>query len=430
MLYTRKSGRRPNWPRIIGAIVVLAVIIGGIVLGVNYLPGMLSGDNDTSPTPVDTSPTPGITPSAQPQDSPDPSDSTSPDPSQDAALTGTRTFTLSAVGDIMTHSAITQAARSGNGYDYAPFFQWVKEYVSGADIALGALNAPITDAAASDTNAPLALAQALNDAGFDAMALCGDMMLGQGATGVGNSATALNDAGIKPAGAGDIAMLKVNDLNIAVLSFAQGVKDTPEGYESAIRLLNDANIAADMQKAKDNKADIIIAYIHGDSAAGATTGDEQKAWAKKLGDAGAHIVLGAYGNVAQGMEYIDAANADGSTRKVLVAYSLGDFLSHFRTNNKDCGIILNLTVTKDMASGVVSVTTAQYMPTYILRYSSQGKYHFEILPAADYSGARHLGMNNDAKARAKKVYETLTTTIGTQVATPIPMADLLPESLR
>ena len=74
-------------------------------------------------------------------------------------------------GDLMGHLPLHSAALQSNGsYDYAPCFQYVKDYIQSADVAI--VNLEVTLAGKPYTgypcfSAPDAIAEAAHQAGFD-----------------------------------------------------------------------------------------------------------------------------------------------------------------------------------------------------------------------------------------------------------------------
>ena len=107
---------------------------------------------------------------------------------------------------------------------------------------------------------------------------------------------------------------------------------------------------------------------------------------------------------------------DGSVGHGIVAYCLGNFVSEYREQYNDSGIILSLNITKDNETGEVTIATPEYIPTYINRVSSGAELKFEVLPIYKYTTGSAL----DAAAlnRMNAAYGEIKAVIGSEAATP------------
>ncbi|TSA28944.1 MAG: hypothetical protein D4R68_03080, partial [Ignavibacteriales bacterium] len=66
--------------------------------------------------------------------------------------------------------------------------------------------------------------------------------------------------------------------------------------------------------------------------------------------------------------------------KGLIAYSLGNFISNQRWRYSDAGVILNLTVTKNILTHDVKLTHETILPTWVFKGKVESKDQFVILP--------------------------------------------------
>jgi len=91
---------------------------------------------------------------------------------------------------------------------------------------------------------------------------------------------------------------------------------------------------------------------------------------------------------------------------------LGNFVSAQRKQYTDCGIIVKLNLVKNLATGVVSIQKANYIPTYV---STQNG--FRILSVSDAiesfknKNINHLSYTSSSieQARIKEVWSETTT---------------------
>ena len=102
-----------------------------------------------------------------------------------------------------------------------------------ADLAFGNLETALYDQGESDKcehsglpeqchafRAPTSFAPALAAAGFDVLSVENNHATDFGTRGMLTTTAALHDAGIAPAGAGHVAVLKANGLEVALVAFA------------------------------------------------------------------------------------------------------------------------------------------------------------------------------------------------------------------
>src|SRR6266480_3404803 len=110
-------------------------------------------------------------------------------------------FTVEASGDLLIHSPVWERALSlgGGTYDFAPLFGRIRSYVRGADLALCHVETPMTPAPPTSYpifNTPPELARAIAETGWDACDTASNHSLDQGQTGIDETGTALDRAGV------------------------------------------------------------------------------------------------------------------------------------------------------------------------------------------------------------------------------------------
>lgn len=438
MLYTRRKTKKPqpNWTRII--LTVLALFVIG--LSTYFLSEGLRGpegakpqslapeevnvklpDEEASPAPQESpaaaTPAPAKTNSPAPQTTPTATPATPTPP----PLTGQRRMTFGAVGDIVSGEFMLKAAKTGNGYDYTEMFKRMQPYLEMQDYTLANIGSAIADDGKyGESAAPVQLLDALKAAGFDALSLACEHSLDGGVEGAMETAGLVKDMGLEACGvyasSADYAkplILEGQDLRVALLSYTEKTLQTPDGAADVVKYLDDAALKADMEAihAEEKGVDFVIAMVHwGDDKASEVT-DAQKQWAQKLADAGVDVILGANKQL-QPLEEIQAQ--DG--RKTLVAYSLGNFLTQVRTGGRDASAVLSFTLMKDFDSGKTAIESVRYTPSWILRYSIVGKYHFEILPVHEFREKRYENLAPEARTRMLQATQEVQTAFGTTVA--------------
>jgi len=236
-------------------------------------------------------------------------------------------FTLVASGDILLGGSAAPVLKQ-RGFDFP--FAATRAILSDADLAVGNLEAPLTD---SDDEfgdkrfrfkVPPAAAAALRDAGFDVLTLANNHLGDFGPQGVLDTVTTLRDAGLKSAGAGrnlaqarEPALVTVGDQTVALLAYSNTFPTefyatathpgTAPGYPS--------HVVADIRKARA-LADVVIVSFHWGGEALVEPKDYQQNLGRQAIDAGAQVVLGHHPHVLQGVEFYHGG---------VIYYSLGNF---------------------------------------------------------------------------------------------------------
>lgn len=345
-------------------------------------------------------------------------------PEEPPKPTGKTTLTISVVGDIMAHMPQVDAARQDDGtYDFKPVFQDVKPYLEKADIAMGNLETTISNDEIGYTGyprfrTPEAILEALKYAGFDVITTANNHSLDGVEFGVENTLNKLDEYGFLHTGTArspeereQVLIVEKNDIKIAILAYTYGTN----GMEAAVdkekltymvNYLNDeARIKQDIKKAREQGAEVVIGCIHWGDEYVRQPSDTQKQIADRLFSYGMDIIFGSHPHVLQPMYRKTITDPDGSEREVFVIYSLGNFVSNQRDRYRDSGVILNLEIVKDYDAQTVGLGKIDYIPTWVHKYTENGKLHYRILPVADYMDQNLIG---DAEQRIKEVWHETT----------------------
>jgi poly-gamma-glutamate synthesis protein (capsule biosynthesis protein) len=233
-----------------------------------------------------------------------------------------------AVGDMMLDGSAREFMRR-HGYDYA--FAGVRALLEG-DLLIGNLEGPLTTRGTPLTekkysfrSPPRPVAQALADAGFDAVTLANNHTLDFGYEGLFDTIDALNAVGIPYIGAGKNlaaarrgAMLDINGQKVGLLGYSNtfpqefwAEKDRPgTAFGHAL------HVREDVQRLLAEGADIVIASFHWGRERHTELRDYQPLLAHAAIDAGAALVIGHHPHILQAVERYK----DG-----LILYSMGNF---------------------------------------------------------------------------------------------------------
>ncbi len=375
------------------AVVIALLFVAGSVAGI-FATGGSSADPPL-PTPTPPSQDPGIV-------EPGP-DEPEPEPEPDI-----RTMTLLAVGDITAHlTQINQAHLGDDEYDFTPSFEIIAPYIEAVDLSVGSLETCQASPSISFMgytgytafpcfNAPLALSEALTQAGFDLMAMANNHSLDRGLTGLKETLENVRGLGLTTFGTHlneeeqmTPVIKEFNGINVAFLSytFSTNAIPVPQGHEYSVNYIENFNtvvpIVEEMERARRDGADLIAIYMHWGAMYVTEPHPHLRTVAGQLAEAGADLILGSHPHVVQPMEWFYNEEPDGSTRISLATYSMGNFVSnqHYPANPTDLvqyGKILNFEISKDMESGATWISGVDYEITWVHR-----GWRHRILPLSD-----------------------------------------------
>lgn len=302
------------------------------------------------------------------------------------------TFTLTALGDVLCHNTQYWDAldKSTNTYDFSYVFENVKEYTNKADVTIANLETSFADAPYSNYptfNSPASLATALKDIGIDIITTAGNHCLDKGFKGLSETINVLDKNEIEHLGtyktAEDQEKLFVKDLNGAKVAFIDYTYGTngipvPTGKEFCVNIIDKEKIKDEIEKAKDQKVDVIIACMHWGQEYHTTQTKEQEDLADFLFQNGVDIIIGNHPHVIEPFETKEVTMPDGTKKQCFVAYALGNFTADQNYANTRDSIIINLKITKK-ADGTVSIDSSDYIPLYIYKNPALSIKKFKVI---------------------------------------------------
>lgn len=308
---------------------------------------------------------------------------------------------LLAVGDIMMHIPQTRSGYDPDTgtYNFDSFFSEVREILTEGDWVFGNLETPLAgeDLGYSGYplfNAPPELADALKNAGFQVLATANNHALDRKETGVLRTLEHLRSRGLVPVGtaasaeeAERIAIETRNGIALAFLAYTYGTNGIPlpEGKPYLVSLIDESRMAEQIRQARELGADAVAVSVHFGQEYQSRPNEEQKRLAEHLVRAGADIVLGSHPHVLQPYEWIETTADNGETRKGIVIYSMGNFISNqdrstIQNKPTEVGVIFEVGIRKRIPEGDVTITDPRIMPTYVHKFNAGGKLRYRVLP--------------------------------------------------
>ena len=293
------------------------------------------------------------------------------------------TFTMTALGDSLCHNTqYWDAYNKETGvYDFSYVYEDIMSYTKASDITIGSLE---TTFAGEDRgysnyptfNTPDSLAEALKNIGVDIISLAGNHALDYGYTGLCRTIDVLDNVGISHLGtyktAEDqekILVQNVKGLNIAFINYTYGTNGIPlpSGKDHCVNLIDKDLIKKQIEQAKSQNVDIIVACMHWGTEYRTTANSEQE-------------------------ELADFLFENGVEKEVFVVYALGNFTADQRDEITRDSAILNLTITKN-SDNKISIDKVNYVPIYMYKNSNASLHKFKILDIEKTIAAYDSGLN-------------------------------------
>jgi capsule synthesis protein PGA_cap len=288
-----------------------------------------------------------------------------------------KSFTMAAVGDVLTHEGLAIRARkyagSKGGFDFRPMFEKVKPALSAADVAVCNVESPISKNNQNLSyyprfHVPHEIALAVVDSGFDVCSTANNHAIDVGPDGVVETLEALDAAHLAHAGTGRTpeeaskpAMLEVKGLRLAFLSYTFSLNGLtlPADKKWMVNLIDSARMLADARSAKAAGAQFVVVSIHWGTEYQADPNEQQRRVAEDLlKSPDVDLILGSHVHVIQPVAKVG---------EKFVLYGMGNFISRQAAyccpaETQD-GVIFHFAV-EEVPGGAV-VRKVSYTPTWV-----------------------------------------------------------------
>ncbi|MCC8016138.1 MAG: CapA family protein [Clostridiales bacterium] len=302
---------------------------------------------------------------------------------------------LVAAGDNLIHNTLIAAGEKDDGtYDYSSFYQYIKNDISAADIAvinqetmLGGSDFEYTGYPMFNT--PWEVGEAAIDAGFDIFTCATNHSMDVGFSGIEQECKFFDEhPKVVHVGTNDteedyntVTYYEKNSIKFAVLNYTYGTNgiSLPESKPWCVNMIDKDKITSDVNTAKQN-ADVIIVFPHWGTENSTSVSDYQKEYVQLFSDLGVDIVIGAHPHVLQSVEWVENKTTG---KKMLVYYSLGNFISHQTSLNQLCGGMAQITIEKN--GDEISVTNAKLAPVVCWYKATGADYQFAVYKLSDYT---------------------------------------------
>lgn len=300
---------------------------------------------------------------------------------------------LMAVGDIMAHNSILNAAYNPytKSFDFNPLLADTKPVFHEADFVIGNLETRLAGEGEVNVagrsvrgytsyplvNSPEQLAYDLKNAGFSLLITANNHALDRAEEGIIKTNENIEKAGLIQTGTfsnwedhDKVRILEKNGIRLAVFAYTYGTNgiSISKNKEYLVNLIDFQKIKKDFASARKENADLIVCSLHFGNEYWRTPSKEQEITADKVYDLGADIILGSHPHVVQ--PYVMKKNG-------VIAYSLGNFISGQARKYTDLGMIFQVDIKKECCP---EITEVKALPTEVFRENAYGKTSTRVLP--------------------------------------------------
>lgn len=345
-------------------------------------------------------------------------------------------ITINAIGDIMVHDSQIKSAKKRNGnFSFDNVFSEIKPYTEMPDFTIGNLETTISTPEKGYSGypyfrSPEQLLEALKFSGFDVLTTANNHCLDGGESGANYTLDQLDKYGFIHTGTArnnqernHIIILEKNEIRVAILAYTYGTNSRErlalnDKLNCIVNFSKDKEtIFNDIQAAKNAGVHKIIVCMHWGSEGQRIPNKEQKEMADELFSMGADIILGSHPHMLQPIERKKITTDYGEEKEVLLAYSLGNFISNQQSKYKDSGIILSINIVRNEESGKVEIKDIYYIPTWVHKYIYSDKTEYRILPVGKFLYDKTLDVKS--QKRIQNVWREIITLLGNENAKPI-----------
>lgn len=347
---------------------------------------------------------------------------------------------IGSVGDIMCHQKQLEDARNTavepGQYTFFHWFEVIKPAIQFPDLMIGNLEMTLSGEELGYSgypyfNAPDSILPAIKDAGFDVLLNSNNHIMDRRQQGLRSTIQAIDEVGLLHTGAwtnpddfNTPFIVDVQGIRVGIVSATYSVNGleryfTEEEKSYMVCYIDPVVMAERIKKTRDAGAEVIVVCPH--------WGDEYvklpnrmiRETAQDYIRAGADIIFGHHPHVLQPVDEVEVLLDDGSQRKGLVFYSLGNFISNQYGVSKEAGAIAYVRVHKDGLTGQVTVGEAVYLPTwtYKTRDSTHGYYILPVGHVIDNPETiDYMDPSRSVFYRLDAVWKNTLSTLGTDAA--------------
>lgn len=302
--------------------------------------------------------------------------------------------TITAVGDNLIHNTLIAAGEQEDGtLDYTALYANIKPEIEKADIAVINQETILGGSSFEYTgypsfNSPWEIGDAAIDAGFDIFTCATNHSLDMGWAGIEKEAEYFSQhknvvqLGLNTSEERNITYYEKNSITFALLNYTYGTNGIPLPSDKpwCVNLFDKDTVTKDIKQAREN-SDVVIVFAHWGTENSSEISDYQKEYTKLFSNLGVDIVIGTHPHTLQPVKWVTNKETG---KKMLVYYSLGNFISHQIQPFQLVGGMAEITVEKK--NDEIDISTARLVPIVChYKKGESGKFEFNVYKLKDYT---------------------------------------------
>jgi poly-gamma-glutamate capsule biosynthesis protein CapA/YwtB (metallophosphatase superfamily) len=297
------------------------------------------------------------------------------------------------LGDIMGHDEQIWSAenRETHTYNYDDVFQYIKDEISEADIAIANFEVTLAGSPYSGYptfSSPAPLAAACITAGIDVFATANNHAADRGKKGILSTIYRLDSLGIAHTGTfSDPAardtlypmIIEKNGFSLALLNYTYATNGITVPPPVIVNMLERNTVTSDIEKAKSKNPDAIILFLHWGTEYDTVPSKTQTDLAEYFFSRGVDMIIGSHPHVLQRMEW---TKSETGMKDRIVVYSMGNYVSNQRRTRTDGGAMVRIELTKEVDS--LYISDAGYYLTWVYTPIENYRKKFFVLPCSKF----------------------------------------------
>lgn len=308
-----------------------------------------------------------------------------PQPTTPTPQPTSRVVTVSAMGDMLPHDSVNQAARQPDGtYNYLSLLELIKPVIADSEIVF--CNQEVSSAGENygitgypSFNAPTQFAADLSNFGCNTINLATNHLhdKGQGAIDVTRQTwdelkpLMISGANRSLEEQNTVSFSEIQGMRFAFVAFAD-YSNTGLSNPFSLNIASNTSLVQNLMSQATSQADVVIVSTHWGTEYSNGVNSQQREFASQLASLGADVIIGTGPHVLEPVEWIPGK--DG--KQTLVWYSIGNLLSTQLEIPQLIGGVAKFDVVKN-PEGVITISSPRFIPTYM---------HYEWTPAQAASG--------------------------------------------
>jgi poly-gamma-glutamate synthesis protein (capsule biosynthesis protein) len=325
------------------------------------------------------------------------------------------------LGDIMSHDLQIQSAyNSKTGkYDFSTEFEHIQPIIKDVDVTVGNLEVTLAGPPYKGYpmfSSPDQMAIDIKNAGINYLVTANNHIYDRGFNGFIRTMDVLDSIGFKHTGTFRNVEDKYNrhpmvinekGWRIALFNYTYGLNGNYYDPKIIVNTIDEEQIKADLEEAKNQKFDAIIIFFHWGDEYKRNSNLQQQKLADFCFENGANAVIGAHPHVIQEMAKYSFKTSSGQEKDVLVAYSLGNYVANYGGRRyTNGGALIRFSLSKDENKQIKIDEQGYYLVWVYRKEKTDTLKTYYVLPVSQFENdpmlsGEHLKLFNIFKTDSR-----------------------------